>query len=265
MILFKESSTRTILSFQLAINRLGYRNFMLNDSTSSANKGESLAETLATIAAMGVTLAVVRHDEALHSDSYALPVINAGDSIYNHPTQALADLYTLREIFGDRIRKGRERIKLLILGELSRSRVANSLIQLLLRFNFNIFLHDPYSPATTTIKLRENEAEVIDENEMKRIWAELDVLYLLRAQHERNISGIQKRGIMLLDTKRHRELNKNCVIMHPGPMTSEVENEVKILLEVPKKQVGNAVNIRMAVLEYMVDKHPIKVRKSGCL
>ena len=244
-LLFFERSTRTRLSFQLAAERLGAHVLNLDPSRSSTGKGESLRDTVMTVAAIGADVLVVRHEEAGIPDLVAewtgLSVVNAGDGMREHPTQALVDLLTLQSHFGEL-----SGLRVGIIGDISHSRVAGSLTQAMPAMGIDLILIGPES------FLPQQITDLDRATDLDGVIGELDVVYLLRVQTERGAevdsSYRQRYG---LDSRRAAAMRENAVIMHPGPINRgvEISDEVadgprSLILD----QVANGVPVRMAVL-----------------
>lgn len=246
--LFFEASTRTRLSFDLAAQRLGAKVITFDPATASTTKGESLRDTVLTVAAMGPDVLVVRHGEdgvpRAISEWTCVPVVNAGDGVSEHPTQALLDLVTLKRHFGhiDGLRVG-------IVGDITHSRVAGSLIGALPALGGEITLIGPedWLPVASGLPTT---------NDLDSALSELDVIYLLRVQTERGgeisheyIDGFQ------LDRRRLAKLGEQTIVMHPGPINRGVELSDDVA-DSPRahilEQVRNGVPSRMAVLKALV-------------
>ncbi len=253
---FLENSTRTKHSFAIAINRLGATYIDFNAEKSSLQKGESLEETFLTLYNQGVDLCIIRSSTSnLLSEFKINPpikLINGGDGINEHPTQALLDLYTLLEICPDL--EGRT---LAIFGDNIHSRVAHSLIKILPLFKMKVILCGPkaFLPAINDlppgIELSESRDEVIKKS---------DFLYLLRIQKERHDSNMSENfhdyhheyGVSLALLKKMNALKP---ILHPGPVNIGVELDQDLLksnLFLGYKQVQNSVPMRMAIIKAML-------------
>lgn len=244
-LLFFEKSTRTRLSFQLAAEKLGARVLSLDPSRSSTGKGESLRDTVMTVSAIGADLLVVRHSEAgipdLVSEWTGRPVVNAGDGVREHPTQALVDLVTLQSHFGDL--RG---LRVGIVGDIRHSRVAGSLTHAMPVMGVDLMLIGPDEFLPSQSHGLETTTS------LDGVIGELDVLYLLRVQTERGAEadeGYSRR--YRLDSTRAAAMHENAVVMHPGPLNRgvEISDEVadgprSLILD----QVSNGVPVRMAVL-----------------
>lgn len=248
---FFENSTRTRLSFELAEKRLSADVINFSSSSSSVKKGETLLDTVNNILAMKVDMVVIRHSSpgAPHflSKHIDANIINAGDGTHEHPTQALLDTFSIRERTGDVAGK-----KVVIVGDILHSRVALSNIFALQRLGAEVMVCGP----ATLLPKHISELGVKVELDIRRALEWCDVANVLRIQLERQkmryfpslreyslYYGINKK---LLDS-----LNKEIVIMHPGPINRGVEitsdvadSEHSIILD----QVENGVAIRMAVL-----------------
>ena len=243
--LFFEPSTRTRLSFHLAARRLGAIVLTYDPATSSSAKGESLRDTILTVAAVGADVMVVRHSRNGVPEEIAgwsdRPVVNAGDGTNEHPTQALLDAVTIKKRFG-RL----DGLRMAIVGDIAHSRVANSLMKAMPTLGVDLTLVGPsnWLPADTTAPT----TDAIDD-----VLAGVDVLYLLRVQTERG-GEITERFVSEfgIDRSRAGRLRGEAVVMHPGPINRgvEISEEVadgprSLILE----QVANGVPSRMAVLE----------------
>lgn len=243
---FFEPSTRTRLSFDLAAQRLGAHVITFNPATSSASKGESLSDSVSTVVAIGADVLVVRHAEEGIPHSIAewtgMPVVNAGDGVGEHPTQALLDCVTLVRRFG-----GVDGLRVGIVGDVRHSRVANSLMQSLPKLGAVLTLVGPedWIPAPY-------DGSIGVSNDLDEVVGDLDVAYMLRVQTERGAEISEDYAERFgLDTSRATALGPNGVVMHPGPLnrgveiTDEVADSSRSLV---LEQVRNAVPTRMAVL-----------------
>lgn len=250
--LFFENSTRTRISFELAEKRLSADTINFTASGSSVSKGESLLDTVNNILSMKVDMVVMRHSAsgAPHFLAKHIPaaIVNAGDGINEHPTQALLDAFSIRDKLGSLEGK-----KIAIIGDIMHSRVALSNIYLLKKMGAEVMVAGP--PTLIPVHIKEAFDIRVEYNLRKALeWC--DVANVLRIQLERQdikyfpslreyslYFGINKG---LLDS-----LNKKIIIMHPGPINRGVEitsdvadSEHSIILQ----QVENGVAIRMAVL-----------------
>ena len=254
--LFFESSTRTRISFELAAKRLSADviNFT-GDARSSLAKGESFKDTAQTLQAMGVDAIVVRHSSAgaphRLSRWVQASVINAGDGAHEHPTQALLDLYSIREHFPsfDGLRVG-------IVGDILHSRVARSDVAALTKMGSQVTLVAP--PTLIPPAIEGWGAEV--SYDLEGALPKLDVVYLLRVQKERQNEQLvpslrEYAAFWGLDRRRVELMRPEAIIMHPGPMNRGVEIaadvadlERSIIID----QVTNGVAVRMSLLYLML-------------
>ena len=254
--LFFENSTRTHKSFEVAERKLGIETIEFEESKSSVTKGETLYDTVLTMSALGVDVAVIRHgDEAYYEELIAstgikLAVVNGGDGSGQHPSQSLLDLMTIYEEFGKF-----EGLKVAIVGDLTHSRVANSNMQLLNRLGAEVFFSGPeewfdasYNEFGTYLPLDELVEEV-------------DVMMMLRVQHERheyygNFSKEKYLATYGLTEERESKMKPDAIIMHPAPVNRDVELEGS-LVECPRsrivQQMSNGVYTRMAILEAVLE------------
>lgn len=254
--LFYEASTRTRISFELAAKRLSADviNFSA-DSKSSVSKGESFKDTAWTLEAMGVDAIVVRH--ASSGAPYQLSqwvkasVINAGDGAHEHPTQALLDLFSIRERFKDF-----ERLKVGIVGDISHSRVARSNVKGLVTMGADVMLVGP--PTLIPPHATEWGAQVV--YDLDDVIEELDVCYLLRVQRERSSEQLfpslrEYAALWGLDSRRMSRMKPDALVMHPGPMNRGVEISAEVS-ESPRAiildQVANGLAVRMSLLYLML-------------
>lgn len=249
LLAFFEPSTRTKLSFELASKNLGAQTLDFLPNLSSINKGETLIDSLLTIQSMGVNLAIVRHPEEgiakKLSENLDMHIVNAGDGMNQHPSQALLDALTLKEVFGEL-----ESVKLTICGDILHSRVAHSNIELLTKLGVKISLCGPE-------KLIENKYTNLNRyDNIEEAVKNSDVIMSLRIQHERMKESevpivneyFEKYGFK----NSHFDKNKNIFLMHPGPVNYGVEIEDKALFNqrcLINDQVKNGVLIRMAIIK----------------
>lgn len=251
--LFFEASTRTRTSFEIAAKRLGAHTVSIQEQGSSLSKGESLVDTLNTLAAMQPDAIVMRHaaSGAPHflSRFLARPIINAGDGRHEHPTQALLDAMTILER-----KKTLEGLKVAIIGDIAHSRVARSNIHLLTKFGSFVTLCGPATMVSGS--LRSLGPNITLTYDMKEAVQDADVVMMLRVQLERQAKPIfpkneyfQYYGLEI----EHLQLAKpEALVMHPGPINRgrELSNEVAdSKSSVILNQVENGLSVRMAVLE----------------
>ncbi|MFO7525617.1 MAG: aspartate carbamoyltransferase catalytic subunit [Ignavibacteriaceae bacterium] len=249
--LFYENSTRTRISFELAEKRLSADSINFSVSTSSVSKGETLKDTIKNIEAMKVDMVVVRHAAAgtplFLTKVCDSNIINAGDGIHEHPTQALLDMYSIREKLGKL-----EGLKVCIVGDIAHSRVALSNIYGLKTMGAKVSLCGPSTMIPRYIEefgvdVITNIDEAIQEN---------DVLNILRIQLERKareyFPSIREYAKYFGVSKERLEKNgKDVLILHPGPINRGVEISSDIAdgtSQIILNQVTNGVAVRMAVL-----------------
>jgi len=249
--LFFENSTRTRLSFELAEKRLSADVINFSASGSSVKKGETLIDTVNNILAMKVDMVVMRHANpgaALFLSKHVnAKIVNAGDGAHEHPTQALLDAYSIREKLGKVAGK-----KVAIIGDILHSRVALSNIFCLQKLGAEVMVCGPRTLMPKYI----SGLQVKVEHDLQKALAWCDVANMLRIQMERQdikyFPSLREYSMQYgLDKQRLDALDKEIVIMHPGPInrgveiTSEVADSAQsIILD----QVENGVAIRMAVL-----------------
>jgi aspartate carbamoyltransferase catalytic subunit len=254
--LFYEASTRTRISFELAAKRLSADviNFSA-DSKSSVAKGESFKDTAWTLEAMGVDAIIVRHGSsgAPHQLSrwVKASVLNAGDGWHEHPTQALLDLYSIRDRFKDF-----EGLRVAIVGDVMHSRVARSNVKGLVTMGAEVTL---VGPPTLIPKQAETWGAKIS-YDLDSVLGDIDVCYLLRVQKERQSEQLfpsmrEYAAIWGLDSKRVAQMHPDALIMHPGPMNRGVEIAADVS-ELPRSiildQVANGLSVRMSLLYLML-------------
>lgn len=248
--LFFEPSTRTRTSFELAEKRLSTDVLNFSVPTSSVVKGESLFDTVKTIEAYGVDFIVIRHSSSgvphFIAKNVDASVINAGDGINEHPTQALLDAFSMIEK-----KKKLDGLRIAIIGDILHSRVAKSNIYLLSKFGTNVRL---IGPPTLIPEMSDYNVEVF--YDMDEGLKDADVIMMLRIQMERQGKGFFPSTLEYfknwgLDMQRLKLAKKDAIVMHPGPMNRgiEISSEVadsgqSIILE----QVINGIAVRMAVL-----------------
>jgi aspartate carbamoyltransferase catalytic subunit len=254
--LFYEASTRTRISFELAAKRLSADviNFSA-DAKSSVSKGESFKDTAWTLEAMGVDAIVVRHGSsgAPHqlSNWASASVINAGDGAHEHPTQALLDLFSMREHFKDFTG-----LKVAIVGDIVHSRVARSNIKGLITMGAEVTVSGP--PTLIPPQVAAWGAKV--SYDIEPILRDTDVCYLLRVQQERQSEQLfpslrEYAALWGLNARRMRMMPEDSLVMHPGPMNRGVEIGADVS-ESPRSivldQVANGLAVRMSLLYLML-------------
>jgi aspartate carbamoyltransferase catalytic subunit len=250
--LFYESSTRTRISFELAEKRLSADTINFTTSGSSVSKGETLLDTVNNILSMKVDMVVLRHSAsgAPHFLAKHVPaaIVNAGDGINEHPTQALLDAFSIREHLGEL--KGK---KIAIIGDIMHSRVALSNIYLLKKMGAEVTVA---GPPTLIPKYMKEAFDVRVEYNLKKALEWCDVANILRIQLERQnqvlFSSLREYSLAYGVTKKILDgLDKKIMIMHPGPINRGVELDSDVAdskQSVILQQVENGVAVRMAIL-----------------
>src|SRR5258706_5232773 len=258
--LFYENSTRTRFSFELAEKRLSADTINFAASTSSAAKGETLLDTVNNILSMKVDMVVMRHSAsgAPHFLAKHIPaaIVNAGDGINEHPTQALLDAFSIREKLGTLEGK-----KVAIIGDIMHSRVALSNIYLLKKMGAEVTIAGP--PTLIPVHIRE-AFDVRVEYNLKKALEWCDVANVLRIQLERQnqplFSSLREYSLAYGVNKRLLDsLSKKIVIMHPGPINRGVELDSDVAdgpYSIILNQVENGVAVRMAVLYLLSPQTP---------
>lgn len=252
-LVFLEDSTRTRCSFETAVHRLGHRPVVLSGRGSSASKGESLRDTAANLAAMGLDALVVRCSQAggprIVREATGLPVVNAGDGRHEHPTQGLLDLSTLRSRLGSL--EGR---RILIVGDVLNSRVARSNLHGLSTLGAQIVLVGP--PSLVPWRLADLAPNIVVSHDLDAVLETADAVMMLRIQRERDAGravAADYRQAFGMTTARAATLPDGVPILHPGPVNRGVELDDGVLDDPTRSlvldQVRRGVSIRMAVLE----------------
>ncbi|MEQ8236563.1 MAG: aspartate carbamoyltransferase catalytic subunit [Syntrophomonadaceae bacterium] len=252
---FYENSTRTRTSFELAGKYLSADTVNLAVATSSVQKGESLRDTIKTIEVMGFDLIVIRHSMTgtphYVARNTSMRVINAGDGTNEHPTQALLDMYTIRE------KKGTlEGLKVAIVGDILHSRVARSNIYGLSKYGCELRVIGP----STLMPAEIEKLGVKSYHNLDQALEGVDVINVLRVQRERQQSGLfpsldEYANLYMLSPARMRRAKEDVLVLHPGPMNRGVEISSSLAdgaQSVINEQVTNGVAIRMALLFLMM-------------
>lgn len=246
--LFLEASTRTSVSFELAARRLGADVVSMRGSGSSLEKGESLKDTILTLCAYKPDAIVLRHSEngaaALAARISGLPVINAGDGIHQHPTQALLDLYTIKQALGQI-----EGVRVAVVGDILHSRVARSLTQALTICEASVIMVAP----PTLLPAEIGEAFGCEVSTDIAAIKDCDIVYTLRMQNERFAAGSNfvpslgeyhdRWGVT------ERRLRPGQLVMHPGPLNRGVEISDEVAdssRSLILRQVANGLPVRMS-------------------
>lgn len=256
--IFMEDSTRTRMSFEVAAKRLGAEVVNFTAKSSSLNKNETYSDTFSTLNAYDPDAIVLRSAE-YNAPRFAMtvfgcPVINAGDSFRAHPTQALLDALTLRQVFGDLNGK-----TIAICGDIAHSRVARSSCALLMRLGMHVRIIAPelLMPKPTEMEGAERFT-LMDEGLIG-----VDAVMMLRIQKERMAEGFSGSDTDFfisygLTQDRLKLCAPHAVVLHPGPMNRGIEIADDVADDPRKsmilKQVANGVPVRMAVLDYAVNR-----------
>ena len=256
--LFYENSTRTRISLELAVKRLSADSINFSASASSITKGETLLDTVNNILSMKVDMVVMRHSAsgAPHFLAKHIPaaIVNAGDGINEHPTQALLDAFSIQEKIGSLEGK-----KVLLIGDIMHSRVALSNIYLLKKMGAEVMVAGPPTLIPTYIK---EALQVKVEYNLKKALQWCDVANVLRIQLERQnqvlFSSLREYNLAYGVSKKLLDgLQKEIVIMHPGPINRGVEIDSDVAdssQSIILQQVENGVAVRMAVLYLLAGK-----------
>lgn len=249
--LFYEPSTRTRTSFEIAEKRLSADTLNIAVAASSVSKGETLADTALNIEAMAPDMIVLRHASSgaghLLGRICKSRIINAGDGMHEHPTQALLDAFTIRRHKG-----GIERLKVAIVGDLLHSRVLRSNVLLLTKLGADVWVCGP----PTLVPAGIERLGVRVSFKLNEAVADADVIMMLRIQQERMQGGFfpslrEYLNVFGLTRERVGRARPDVIIMHPGPMNRGVEIASEVAdgpYSVILEQVANGVSVRMAVL-----------------
>jgi len=253
--LFYEDSTRTRISFEIAEKRLSADVINFSAKGSSVSKGESLKDTALTLQAMGVDAIVIRHSASGAPQQLTgwvdAKVLNAGDGWHQHPTQALLDLYTIRE------RLGRlEGLRAAVVGDVVHSRVARSVVRGLVAMGVEVTVVGPPTLVPTSV---ETWGATVT-HDLDETLPKIDVLYLLRVQSERmhrQFFPSEREYARLWGVGRDRldKLPDDAIVLHPGPMNRGVEITADVA-DAPNaviaEQVTNGIAVRMSCLYLML-------------
>ena len=260
-LMFFEPSTRTKLSFETAMKRLGGECIGFeNSGSSSVSKGESIADTAKMFEGYSDAL-VIRHElegvSKFISDIVDVPVINAGDGAGQHPTQTLLDLYTIRNEIGHI-----DDLKIALIGDLKFGRTVHSLSNALGLFdNVKIYLVSPPElkmPQEVLHDISKTNVEYVEVDNIEEIIDDVDVLYVTRIQKERfgDIDDYLKiKGAYIVNKKMIE--GKDLIVMHPLPRIDEIDANVdNTKYNKYFTQAANAVPVRMAILKTLIENNP---------
>lgn len=258
---FFENSTRTHTSFEVAEKRLGLTEIFFDPEHSSVNKGETMYDTMLTMNALGIDLAVIRHSMNAYYEPLIHPaagshldmgIVNGGDGSGQHPSQSMLDMMTIHEHFGHF-----DGLKVGIIGDITNSRVAGSNMEILNRLGASVYFSGPeywYDHAFDKYGKYMPLDDLVEE---------MDVLMLLRVQHERHDGDANEASFSAeeyhekygINQARYDRMKKDAIIMHPGPINHDVELAAE-LVEAPNcvfyRQMQNGVFMRMAMLEAVI-------------
>lgn len=255
-LMFFEPSTRTKLSFETSMKRLGGECISIQSGdSSSVAKGESLADTSKMFESYCDAI-VIRHDlegvSRFLSETINIPIINAGDGAGQHPTQTLLDLYTIQKEFGKI-----DGLKVALIGDLKYGRTVHSLVYALGLFDVEITLISPDElkmPENVIHDLEEKNIKIQEKNEIKDIIDNIDILYVTRIQKERfpdYETYLNVKGAYVINKKMLE--GKNLIVMHPLPRIDEVSTDVDdTKYNKYFQQAFNAVPVRMAILKNII-------------
>lgn len=252
--LFFEPSTRTRLSFESAANKLGAKVIGFSEaSNSSVSKGETLSDTIKTVANYS-DLIVMRHpiegSARYASEVSSVPIINAGDGANQHPTQCLLDLYTIRETQGTL-----DNLNIALVGDLKYGRTVHSLVEAMCQFNATFHLVSPTElklPRSVKQHIKDHNLQYFQYNDMMEVMDKVDILYMTRIQRERfqdQLEYERVKNIFVLNNAMLENSKPNLRIMHPLPRVNEISTDVD---QNPKayyfKQALNGVFVRQALI-----------------
>jgi aspartate carbamoyltransferase len=258
--LFFEPSTRTRLSFEAAMQRLGGGVISLGSvESSSVAKGETLADTVRTVSQYADAI-VIRHPRTGSAKEAAdvtpIPVINAGDGIGQHPTQALLDIFTIQKEIGSL-----ENLTVSMVGDLKYGRTVHALSELLSLFHARFYFVSPLAlrmPEEITSGLRAKGIEVIETEDMSKAASQSDLIYMTRIQKERfaDLAEYEKvKGSYVLNKSFLDRMKKKIIILHPLPRVDEISTDVDDYSGAAYfRQMKNGVFVRMALLAMIFGK-----------
>jgi aspartate carbamoyltransferase len=258
--LFFEPSTRTRLSFEAAMQRLGGGVISMGSvESSSVAKGETLTDTAQTVAQYADVI-VIRHPRMGSAkevaDAVSIPVINAGDGAGQHPTQALLDLYTIRKELGTL-----KNLKIALVGDLKNGRTVHALVEVLSHFGVRFYFVSPdllRMPEEVAVRMKEKGCEVIETDDLVMAASKSDLVYMTRIQKERfaDLSEYEKvKGSYIIDREFLDRLKKKITILHPLPRVDEIHPEVDSYPGAAYfRQMRNGVFVRMALLAMILGK-----------
>jgi aspartate carbamoyltransferase len=260
--LFFEPSTRTRLSFETAMQRLGGGVISMGSvESSSVIKGETLVDTVRTVSQYADVI-VIRHPRIGSAkeaaDAVPIPVINAGDGIGQHPTQALLDIYTIHKELGSL-----KNLVISMVGDLKNGRTVHALVELLSLFQARLYFVSPGSlrmPEEIASNLKQRGIEIEETEDFRKAASESRLIYMTRIQKERfeNLSEYERvKGYYIIDEKFLKGLKNKVTILHPLPRVDEISPEVDTYPGAAYfRQVRNGVFVRMALLAMVLGRIP---------
>jgi aspartate carbamoyltransferase len=258
--LFYEPSTRTRLSFETAMQRLGGGVVGMGSvESSSVAKGETLTDTIRTVSQYA-DIVVIRHPKIGSAkeaaDATDIPIINAGDGAGQHPTQALLDLYTIRKELGKL--KG---LTIALTGDLKNGRTVHALVEVLSHFGMKFYFVSPgllRMPEEIMTRMKEKGSEVVETEDLALAASRSDLIYMTRIQKERfaDLAEYEKvKGSYIIDQSFLDRLGKKVTILHPLPRVDEISPEVDTYPGAAYfRQMRNGVYVRMALLAMVMGK-----------
>ncbi len=258
--LFFEPSTRTRLSFEAAMQRLGGGVIsMASAESSSAAKGETVADTAKTVSQYADVI-VIRHPRIGSAkeaaDAAPIPVINAGDGAGQHPTQALLDIYTIKKELGSM-----KNLRVSLVGDLKNGRTVHALVEVLSHFEVSLYFVSPSllrMPEEITVQLKEKGCEVTETEDLALAASRSDLIYMTRIQKERfaDLSEYEKvKGSYIINREFIDRLKKKITILHPLPRVDEINPDVDSYPGAAYfRQMRNGVYVRMALLSMILGK-----------
>ncbi|HNW88490.1 MAG TPA: aspartate carbamoyltransferase [Bacteroidales bacterium] len=256
--LFFEPSTRTRLSFESAVNYLGGKVIGFSDaSSSSVKKGESLKDTILTVANYS-DLIVMRHPREgsarYASEVSSKPIINAGDGANQHPTQCLLDLYSIRKTQGKL-----DNLDIVFVGDLKYGRTVHSLVIAMTNFNCRFHLVSPLElklPSSVKMHIKEKKLEYYQYTDLSEAIPKADIIYMTRIQRERFSDPIEYEKVKnsyVLNKSLLTEAKPNMKILHPLPRVNEIDEDVDTLPQAYYfQQAQNGLYVRQALLKLIL-------------
>ena len=251
--MFFENSTRTRMSFESAMKRLGGSVLNFTSVGTSVAKGETLFDTMQMVDGYA-DVAAIRHPRQgaaqYSADAIGIPILNAGDGAGNHPTQTMLDLFTIREAHGTL-----EGLNVALVGDLRYGRTVHSLSHALVRFGATLTLVSPDGlkmPVEIVSDLKDHGAEIVETNDLSGVVSEADVIYMTRIQKERfpdEDEYAKVAGIYMLDSSDMAGAKDGMIVMHPLPRVSELHPSLDNTENARYfQQAFNGVPTRMALL-----------------